>query len=122
MTYCNATMNLEEQRFLRYKGKIFVTITIVKAKEPLCIVASGVLVTGSSKLEGVLLLSILKTDPISYKTKCFREANLAFCNKNTHTNFTPTTYICGVSQYSHLACVCLLDLVVLRKASRVSIQ
>lgn len=35
-------MNLEEQRFIRYKGQIFLMITIVKAKEPLWVVASGV--------------------------------------------------------------------------------
>uniref|UniRef100_A0A8C0B1D7 TNFAIP3 interacting protein 3 n=1 Tax=Buteo japonicus TaxID=224669 RepID=A0A8C0B1D7_9AVES len=33
---------------------------------------SVVLVTGSSKLEAILLLSILKCDPVSCKAKCFR--------------------------------------------------
>lgn len=54
-----------------------------------------VLVTGSSKLDAVLLLSILKSDPISYKAKRFRGTYLAFSNKNarTLTSLLPLTCV-----------------------------
>lgn len=42
--------------------------------------------TGSSKLETILFLSILKSQHASYKSKYFWETYLAFSNKNAHTN------------------------------------
>lgn len=88
MTFCKVAKNLEEQRFIWYKGQTFLMTTTVKAKKPPGVVASSVCVPGSSKLEAVLWLSILKSDPILYKAKCL------------HIDFTPATCMRSVSQYS----------------------
>lgn len=118
MTFCKVAKNLEEQRFIWYKGQTFLMTTTVKAKEPSGVVASSVFVPGSSKLEAVLWLSILKSDPILYKAKCFRGAYLAFSNKNACTLTSLLPLACVVSaNIPGPACIYLLGLVILRKIS-----